>query len=124
MIADANWQPFFSSDISAQLGTIAIQNIDSYRQEIKEHFDFIKDDDNESDIGNIKIKLNDLFSVLLTLSKALDYYVLKLSDQTALKQNIVNLVKTKLSPALHSLIAYYKGAKSHAYIDQSNLAGW
>lgn len=124
IIADANWQPFFSSDISAQLGTIAIQNIDSYRQEIKEHFDFIKDDDNESDIGNIKIKLNDLFSVLLTLSKALDYYVLKLSDQTALKQNIVNLVKTKLSPALHSLIAYYKGAKSHAYIDQSNLAGW
>jgi hypothetical protein len=124
VVDDANWQPFFSSDISAQLGTIAIQNIESYRQEIKEHFDFIKDDDNESDIINIKIKLNDLFSVLLTLSKALDYYALKLSDQTALKQNIVNLVKTKLSPALNSLIAYYKAAKNHAYIDQSSLAGW
>ena len=124
VVDDANWQPFFSSDISAHLGTIAIQNIESYRQEIKEHFDFIRDDDNESAISDIKIKLNDLFSVLLTLSKALDYYVLKLSEQTALKQNIANLVKTKLAPALNSLIAYYKGAKTHVYIDQSNLAGW
>ena len=39
-----NWQPFFSSDISAQLGTIAVQNIDRYRLEIKERFDFIKDE--------------------------------------------------------------------------------
>jgi Baseplate J-like protein len=122
--ADGNWQPFFSSDISAQLGTIAIQNIESYRQEIKEHFDFIKDDDNESDLINIKIKLNDLFSVLLTLSKALDYYVLKLSDQTALKQNIVNLVKTKLAPALSSVVAYYKAAKNHTYINNTGLAAW
>ncbi|MBL7701134.1 MAG: baseplate J/gp47 family protein [Ferruginibacter sp.] len=121
---EGNWQPFFASDISAQLGTIAIQNIETYKEEIKEHFDFIRDDDNEAAIGDIKIKLNDLFSALLTLSKALDYYVLKLSDQTALKQNILNLVKTKLAPALSSLVAYYKAAQDHTYITQGSLAGW
>ena len=122
--ADGNWQPFFSSDISAQLGTIAVQNIESYRQQIKEHFDFIRDDDNESNLISIKIKLNDLFSALLTLSKAMDYYVLKLSDQTTLKQTMLNLVKNKLAPALNSLIAYFKAAQSHAYINQGSLGSW
>jgi hypothetical protein len=29
-----NWQPFFSSDVSAQLGNVAVQHIDRYRIEI------------------------------------------------------------------------------------------
>jgi hypothetical protein len=124
VVNNENWQPFFSSDISAQLGTIAVQNIESYRQEIKELFDFIRDDDNEPAITDIKIKLNDLFSFLLTLSKAIDYYALRLSEETTLKQTILNLVETKLAPALSSLIAYYKAAQGHAYLDQSDLGNW
>ena len=30
-ISAGNWQPFFSDDISAQLGTIALQNISRYQ---------------------------------------------------------------------------------------------
>jgi len=54
-----NWQPFFSNDIAAQLGSIAIQDIENYRLEIKKRFDFIKNDDNKSSVGDIKIKLNE-----------------------------------------------------------------
>src|SRR4051794_15386726 len=41
-----NWSSFFSSDVSAMLGNFAIQDVDSYKRNIKERFDFLKDDDN------------------------------------------------------------------------------
>ena len=121
-----NWKPFFSSDVSAQLGTIAIQNIDRYRLEVKERLDFIRDDDNDSATGlaKIELKLNELFSCLLTLSKAIDTYTLKLPAETSLKKTILNLVKTKLSPALNRLIGYYKAADTLGYIDNSSLSDW
>jgi len=121
-----NWKPFFSSDISAQLGIIAIQNIDRYRIEIKERFDFIRDDDNDTATGlpKIELRLNELFSCLLTLSKATDTYLLKLPGETALKRTILNLVTTKLSPALNRLIGYYKAAGTLGYIDNSSLSDW
>ena len=121
---EGNWQPFFSSDISAQLGTIALQDIDRYRVEIQERFDFIRSDENKLALGTIRIKLNELFSALLTLSKALDHYAVMLSDETKLRQSIQNLIVTKLAPALNRLLAYYKGAKAHLYLDDSSLADW
>src|ERR1700748_226049 len=47
------WQVFFTSDISALLGTMAVQDIDGYRRQIKERFDYIKDDANAADINAI-----------------------------------------------------------------------
>ena len=119
-----NWKPFFSADISAQLGSIALQNIGRYQQEIKERFDFIRDDDNEPALAEIRIKLNELFSAILTISKALDGYALKLPEDTSLKQTIFNLTKTRLSPALKRLIAYYKAAQTHGFLDNSTLSNW
>lgn len=121
---DGNWKPFFSADISAQLGTIALQNIGRYQQEIKERFDFIRNDDNETALAEIRIKLNELFSAILTISKALDGYTLKLPEDTSLKQTIFNLTKTRLSPALKRLIAYYQAAQTHGYLDDSTLSNW
>jgi hypothetical protein len=119
-----NWQPFFSNDIAAQLGSIAIQDIENYRLEIKKRFDFIKNDDNKSSVGDIKIKLNELFSAILTVSKALDENLLKLPATSVLKGSVQNLIKTKLSPALKNLIAYYKAAKTRSYLDPSSLSSW
>jgi hypothetical protein len=119
-----NWQPFFSADISAQLGTIALQNIERYQLEIKERFNFIRDDDNETALTEIRINLNELFSAILTVSKALDGYTIKLPEETSLKQTIFNLTKTRLEPALKRLIAYYKAAQTHGYLDNSTLSDW
>jgi hypothetical protein len=119
-----NWQLFFTHDISAQLGAIAIQDIERYRTEIKERLDYIRDDDNESSIDAVELKLNELFSAILTLSKALDEAQLKLPPETSLKATILNLIQTKLAPALKIFIAYYYAAADHGYLNHSFLSPW
>ncbi|GAB3422899.1 hypothetical protein [Niabella aquatica] len=105
-----NWKVFFGSDISAVLGTIVIQDIDSYKQRIKEEFDFLRDDDNNADILALKKRLNQLFSILFTLCLALDSQYTKLPDNLLLKNILLNLIKSKLAPALKRLMGYYKAA--------------
>ena len=125
-----NWQPFFSNDISAQLGCIAIQDIKRYRTEIKQRLDFIKNDANKSmpALDTVRTTFNELFCAILTLSKAMDDYAIKLPEETHLKGSLQNLIKTKLSPVLQNLIAYYKAAIApplpHVYIKQQALNNW
>jgi hypothetical protein len=126
-----DWQPFFTNDISALLGSIAIQDIDGYRRQIKQRFDFIKDDTNAADIDAVKKKLHELFSVLLSLSKALDKYFLKLPDKDVddenvitLKNTIQNCIETKLAPALQRLIAYLKSASTASLLVTGDFTGW
>src|SRR5436190_1450751 len=123
-IAAGNWQPFFNSDISAQLGIVAIQDVQHYRIEVKQRFDFIKNDANKSSINSIKAKLNELFSAILTLSKALDDAAVRLPDETSLKATIQNLIKTKLAAALKRLVAYYLGADNRSYLNPSSVSNW
>jgi hypothetical protein len=129
-----NWSPFFNNDISALLGTIAVQDIETYRQEIKFRFDFIKEHDNAADLTQVKENLNQLFSAALTLSKSLDTYLLKLPESTpkdpeeeniiSLKRTLQNIVQSKLSPALQRLIAYWKTATTLGYLSTGNLPEW
>jgi hypothetical protein len=126
-----NWQAFFNTDISALLGVIAIQDIDSYRRQIKERFDFIKNNDNAGNLNANKQKLHELFSVILSISKALDRYVNKLPDYdvdeehtVAFKNTLTNIIVTRLSPALQRLLAYYKAANTLGYLTPGNFTGW
>jgi hypothetical protein len=123
-VTAGNWQPFFSNDVSALLGTIAIQNISRYRLDIKERFNFIRDDENKASLNQIRIKLEELFSAILTLSKSLDNYVKKLPVETSLKQTINNLIRTQLSFSLKRLIAYYKAAEDDGLIDHNIGHEW
>lgn len=118
------WQPFFTSDISSQLGSIAIQDVDIYREEIKKRFDFLKKDDNHNDITGLEKNLNELFSAILTLSKALDDYYKKLSSSVTLKDTLLNLIQSKLAPALNRVISYYKEANSLNYLTVDSFNGW
>jgi hypothetical protein len=131
-----NWNAFFSTDISAILGTVAVQNVDIYRRSIKERFDFIRDDDNMADIPAVKKKLNELFSAILTLSYALDEFIKKLPGKDideekdfVFKANLTNLVRSKLAPALTRLLRYYlaidgKPAASLELLQTSTMTGW
>jgi hypothetical protein len=122
----SDWKPFFTSDISSQLGSIAIQDVDLYREEIKKRFDFLKDANNKIDIPGVEKNLNDLFSALLTLSKSIDEYQLKLLDTITLKNTILNLIQTKLSFNLYRLLAYYKaaGPGNLDYLTTGSFANW
>ncbi len=121
-----DWKAFFTSDISAQLGLIAIQDIDRYRAGIRERLEFIRDDDNKSSLDAVKLKLNELYSAIFTLSKALDETYLKLPGETTLKSNILNLIKSKLAPALKTFITYLiaAGHPDHDYLNHSFLSPW
>src|SRR6187402_1740602 len=46
-----NWVSFFSHDVSAVLGTIAVQDVEAYKRSIKERFDFLKDDSNVTELA-------------------------------------------------------------------------
>ncbi|MEO6455350.1 MAG: baseplate J/gp47 family protein [Ginsengibacter sp.] len=118
------WQSFFTSDISSQLGSIAIQDVDVYLEQIKKRFDFLKQDDNRNDIPGLETNLNELFSVLLSLSKAMDEYQRKLPENIVLKNTLLNLIQTKLAPSLNRLISYYKEAGLLNYLTVSSFNGW
>lgn len=118
------WQPFFNSDISAVLGTIAIQNINEYRLAVKAIFDAIRNPANQTNDLLLKENLNTLFSALLTLTVALDGYYIKLPDTNALKPIIANLVKTKLQGPFKSLLSYYKAAVNRNLVAEDNNSGW
>jgi hypothetical protein len=116
-----DWTPFFTSDVSAHLALAAIQNIDLYRQEVKQRFDFLKKDDHSTDTAGLKAHFNDLLSAVFTLSTALDDYAAKLPDDLALKNTLLNLIQTKLSFALYRLIGYYRAAQESLHLLDAGL---
>ncbi|THU40590.1 hypothetical protein FAM09_00295 [Niastella caeni] len=129
--SNGNWQTFFTSDISALLGSIAIQDIDGYRRPIKERFDFIKNNDNAGNLNAVMQKLHELFSVVLSISKALDRYLHKLPEydveeenRIAFKGTLKNIIETKLAPALQRLLAYYKAAVAEGFLLPGDFTGW
>lgn len=129
-----DWKPFFSNDISAILGSIAVQRVEEYRRAIKQRFDFIRDNDNAGNVPAVKQKLNELFAAVFTLTKALDNYLQKLpvkhpdeEKDFAFRATLVNIVQAKLLPVLKRLLAYYKaidGSGTTDFRQASDLEGW
>lgn len=123
----SDWSVFFNSDVSAVLGTIAVQDADVYKRSIKERFDFLKDSDHQPQLPAAKQKLHELFSVILTICEAMDEYCRLLPADIALKSGIENLAKNQLAPMLKRLLGYYKGAKpslANSLLDTGNFTGW
>jgi hypothetical protein len=122
-----NWNAFFNSDVSAVLGTIAVQDADIYKRSIKERFDFLKNSDHKTQLPAAKQKLHELFSVILTICEAMDEYCRLLPADIALKAGIENMAKNQLAPMLKRLLGYYKGAKpsmANSLLDTGNFTGW
>lgn len=137
--ASGNWTPFFTNDVSALLGSMAIQEISLYRLGIKKRFDFLKDDDNRLATAALRRNLGELFAAVFTLARALDNYLQKIQtynntnklsgitdQEIALKVTLENLIRTKLAPALRRLIGYHKAASSAplTYLAPGDLDGW
>src|SRR5688572_2282288 len=120
-----NWTPFFTDDVSAVLGSIAVQQVEVYRQAVKIRIEFLKDVENELLKTDLKRNLSETFSAIFTLAKALDGYLVKINtynnnnklsgntdQQIALQATLQSLIKSKLAPALRRLLGYYKAADS------------
>ncbi len=119
-----NWVPFFSSDVSAILGTIAVQDTDAYKRSIIQRFAFLKGGNYADQLTAAERQLDELFSALMSFSAALDEFYRLLPTDVNLKIRIENLIKTNLSPALQRMLRYYNAAKHMAYLKPGNVDGW
>lgn len=104
-----NWQRFFSRDVSVQLAVAAVQNVDDYRTEVKQYFDYLDNRQNISNQNELRDRLDYLFSAIATLALRLDELKESLPDELPLKNTLRNLVISQLAPAFTRLIAYREG---------------
>jgi hypothetical protein len=112
-INNENWQPFFDSDVSAQLALLAVQNVNDYKDRIRALFDSIKSEDFKNDAVKLKTNFGLLYGGILSLAYRLDYFQKILPDDVPLKSSIRNLVQVKLAPTLHRLLGYYRAANKY-----------
>ncbi len=103
-----NWALFFSTEFTSILGNIAVQDVDAYRRSIKERFDYLKDDVHKSEPEAAKATMHELFSIILSFAYALDEYLKLIAPKETFRATIENLIQSKLAPALHRLLSYYK----------------
>lgn len=114
----ADWKRFFSEDVSALLALVAVQEVDSYRQNIKAYLDFLDNLDNASNDAELARQMGLLFSSIGSFAQGLDRFKEALPSDMSLKAALQNYIHTQLAPALHKLLLYYRDAISPAnYLD-------
>lgn len=113
-IPGENWQPFFDTDVSAQLALIAVQNVDDYKERVRLLFNAIQSEALKSNTNELKTDFGLLFGALFSLANRLDYFQKILPDTVKLKQSIRNLIKTNLAPALRRLLVYFQSANEYS----------
>ena len=103
-----DWKPFFSGDLSVQLAVAAVQDVEYYKSNQKEFFDFVNNQQNQSHEQQLKERLGYLFSLVGTLAQRLDALQQGLPAEISLKGMLQNLIASQLAPAFQRLLAYYK----------------
>lgn len=121
-VAQGNWKPFFENDLSAVLASIAVQNIEGYRLEIKKQFDILKEPGNELAIQ--KEALGALFAGQFTFIKSLDNYLQKFGDSNPVKAPVQNLIANQLQVVFKKLLIYYKTAKNFGLVKEKAYPEW
>src|SRR5262245_56481049 len=71
-VAAGDWKPFFSEDVSVQLAITSVEDIESYKSDIKAYFDFLNNRQNQFNQAELKNNLGYLLSSAGTLAKRLD----------------------------------------------------
>lgn len=111
-IAEGDWKPFFSEDVSVRLAVAAVQDMAFYKSNVNEYFDFLNNLDNESNEVGLKDRLGYLFSCAATLANQLDVLKEGLPIEIPLKGALQNRIQSQLAPAFKKLILYYRDGLS------------
>ncbi len=104
------WQAFFARDVSAVLGSFAVQDVDLYREQLAARFGFLRDDDHAGEVDALRAKLSESFSLVLTLAQAIDAHYFRLPLELEFKATLGSVIGSKLGPSLRRVLAYLKGA--------------
>ncbi|WP_205703519.1 hypothetical protein [Hymenobacter radiodurans] len=111
-VAAGNWQQFFAQDVSLQLATAAVQDVEQYKAQVSAFFTFLNTLDNQADEPGLKNHLGFLFSSAATLARQLDMMAATLPPEIGLKSVLQNLISAQLAPGFGRLIAYHKAGIS------------
>ena len=111
-VESGDWHPFFSEDVSAVLAVAVVEDVQNYRQQVKEFTDYLNDRRNEQDRPGLRDRLDFLFSSCATLAIRLDQLAAGLPAENFLAGSLRNLIQGQLSSALKRLIAYRKGGEA------------
>lgn len=109
-----DWREFFTSDSAALIAVAAVQEVDFYRQQVREYAAFLNDRANRNRTAELRNRLDCLFSCCATLALGLDALWRNLTRDLALSSLIDNLVHSRLAPALVRLVAFYRGGQTLA----------
>jgi hypothetical protein len=106
------WEPFFSEDVSVQLAGAAVEDVEYYRQQVKEYAAFLNARQHDTDTAGLRDRVDYLFSSGATLAIGLDRLVEQLPEDIPLRGAVRQLMQSALAPALTRLIAYHKGGET------------
>lgn len=109
-IADGDWRDFFSKDVSVRLAVAAIDDVDGYRQFVKEAFDFLNDRDHQNQTDALKNRLGALFGCLGSLALQLDRMKAGLPTDSPLQGMLKNRIQTQLAGVFQRFLSYRKAA--------------
>ncbi|WEN13756.1 baseplate J/gp47 family protein [Rhodanobacter sp. AS-Z3] len=116
-VPDGDWRNYFGGDMAVPLAVAAIEDVDAYKVQVREWFDFLNNMDNDGDAAGLRDRLGYLYAAIGTLADALDQMHRKLAEEAPLKGTLDNMIRTQLAPAFARLVAYYKGGMALGVIN-------
>lgn len=106
---DDNWEPFFASDVTAILASLARLPVESFRTALADAEEFLKDDENRAE-GELRAYFNLIFHLPVALFAELARAHALLARDHPVHGLLMRLVEDDLAGPLTSLLRYYKGA--------------
>jgi hypothetical protein len=113
-----DWEAFFTSDVSAQLAVIAIEDVAVYRSTVKGLLHSLEDPDLPASGPRMISALGAVFDCIGTLARRIDTIQAQLPADQPLRATLSNLIRSQLSPALRRLIGYHLAGAALGVVDR------
>jgi hypothetical protein len=120
-IDEGDWQGFFTSDVSAQLAIVAIEDVGTYRKTLAELLRGLADPPLSASAPTMVAALTAVFDCVGTLARQLDTLLTDLPVEQPLRAALRNLIRGQLSPMLRRLVGYYEAGRHLGTIDSDAL---
>jgi len=123
-VPGGNWQSFFQDDVSARLALAAVQDVDWYKNRVKEYFDFLNNREHLAGTDPVKIdalkdRLGSLFAIAGAMAYRLDQLKESLPAALPLRGALQNLLASQMAPGFRRLMYYHHAAITEGVINET-----
>lgn len=114
---DGDWRQFFDTDVSVRLAVAAIEDVAVYRSTVKALLDALENPELPASGPDMIAALVAVFDCIGSVARRLDELMLALPLEHSLRATLANLIQTRLSPMLRSLIGYHLAGQALGVVD-------